>query len=158
MHDSGRVTSKPEVNSRYHLGKEEIARIDHEFTDKFSIFGHWISDQSMQTYGTMMWTGDNMPSVGNTYNNPSTSAVVYPPPSSTVMTGDTAVAIQTCNIRKRAINPPFELCSTKLVVRCGLDRNAHSPTSQSSPNPLDCWNRLLVRNTLNPVLQKLPNR
>jgi len=59
------------------VGKEEIARIDHQFTDKFSIFGHWISDQSLQTFGTTMWSGDNMPSVGNTYGNPSYSAVVH---------------------------------------------------------------------------------
>jgi len=58
-------------------GKEEIARIDHQFTDKFSIFGHWISDQSMQTFGTTMWSGDNMPSVGNTYGNPSYSSTIH---------------------------------------------------------------------------------
>ena len=27
-------------------GKEELVRIDHQFSDKFSIFGHWISDQA----------------------------------------------------------------------------------------------------------------
>ncbi len=59
------------------VGKEEIARIDHQFTDKLSIFGHWISDQSLQTFGTTMWSGDNMPSVGNTYGNPSYSATIH---------------------------------------------------------------------------------
>lgn len=58
-------------------GKEEIARIDHQFTDKFSIFGHWISDQSLQTFGTTMWSGDNDPTIGNTYGNPSYSATIH---------------------------------------------------------------------------------
>jgi hypothetical protein len=59
------------------FGKEEIARIDHTFTDRFSIFGHWISDQSQQTFGTTMWSGDNVPTIGDTYGNPSYSAVVH---------------------------------------------------------------------------------
>lgn len=59
------------------VAKEEIARIDHTFTDKFSIFGHWISDQSQQTFGTTMWSGDNVPTIGNTYGNPSYSATVH---------------------------------------------------------------------------------
>jgi hypothetical protein len=57
--------------------KEEIARIDHQFSDKFSIFGHWISDQSIQSYGTVLWSGDNDPAVGNTYGNPSYSMVIH---------------------------------------------------------------------------------
>ena len=58
-------------------GKEEIVRIDHTFTDKFSIFGHWIDDQASQTYGTTQWSGDNDPSVGDTFGNPSFSGVVH---------------------------------------------------------------------------------
>jgi len=58
-------------------GREEIARIDHQFSDKFSIFGHFISDQSLQSYGTVLWSGDNSPAVGNTYGNPSASYVVH---------------------------------------------------------------------------------
>jgi Carboxypeptidase regulatory-like domain len=64
-------------NKQPTTGKEEIARIDHQFNDKMSIFGHWISDQALQTYGTTMWSGDNVPTIGNTYNNPSYSAVVH---------------------------------------------------------------------------------
>ena len=59
------------------MGKEELVRIDHQFSDKFSIFGHWISDQAMQTFGTTMWSGDNVPSVGNTFGNPSYSVTVH---------------------------------------------------------------------------------
>jgi hypothetical protein len=58
-------------------GKEEIVRIDHQFTDKFSIFGHFIADQSLQTYGETQWSGDNVPTVFNTYGNPSYSFVVH---------------------------------------------------------------------------------
>ena len=58
-------------------GREEIVRIDHQFSDKFSIFGHWISDHALQTYGTTMWSGDNVPTVGNTFGNPSYHTVVH---------------------------------------------------------------------------------
>lgn len=56
---------------------EEIARVDHQFSSKFSIFGHWISEQVAQTYGTTMWSGDNDPAIANTFGNPSYSAVVH---------------------------------------------------------------------------------
>ena len=58
-------------------GKEEIVRVDHTFTDKFSVFGHFIADQAIQTYGTTQWSGDNVPSIGNTFNNPSYSYVIH---------------------------------------------------------------------------------
>jgi hypothetical protein len=58
-------------------GREEIARIDHQFSDKLSVFGHWISDHALQTYGTTMWSGDNVPTVGNTFGNPSYHAIVH---------------------------------------------------------------------------------
>jgi Carboxypeptidase regulatory-like domain len=56
---------------------EEIARVDHQFTPKFSVFGHWISEQISQTYGTTQWSGDNVPTVANVFGNPSYSAVVH---------------------------------------------------------------------------------
>jgi hypothetical protein len=56
---------------------EEIARVDHQFSPKFSIFGHWISEQVAQTFGTTMWLGDNTPAVGNTFGNPAYSAVIH---------------------------------------------------------------------------------
>jgi Carboxypeptidase regulatory-like domain len=59
------------------FGKEEIVRIDHRFTDKFSVFGHLILDQATQTFGTTMWSGDNMPSIGNTFGNPSYHYVIH---------------------------------------------------------------------------------
>ncbi|MBZ5652928.1 MAG: TonB-dependent receptor [Acidobacteriia bacterium] len=57
--------------------REEIVRIDHRFNDKFNIFGHYIDEAILQTQGTTMWSGDNMPTVGNTFGNPSYSAVVH---------------------------------------------------------------------------------
>jgi hypothetical protein len=56
---------------------EEIARIDHTFSSKFSVFGHWISEQVNQTYGTTQWSGDNSPSAANTFGNPSYSVVIH---------------------------------------------------------------------------------
>lgn len=57
--------------------QEEIARVDHTFNDKFSVFGHWVSEQISQTFGTTMWSGDNVPTIGNTFGNPSYSAVIH---------------------------------------------------------------------------------
>jgi len=57
--------------------REEIARVDHQFNEKVSIFGHWVSEQITQTYGTTQWSGDNLPTIGNTFGNPSYSGVVH---------------------------------------------------------------------------------
>jgi hypothetical protein len=57
--------------------KEEIVRIDHNFTSKFSVFGHFIAEQIAQGYNTAQWSGDNLPTVGDTFNNPSYSGVIH---------------------------------------------------------------------------------
>ena len=57
--------------------KEEIVRADHQFNSKFSIFGHLIAEQIAQNYGNTMWSGDNVPTIGNTFGNPAYSAVVH---------------------------------------------------------------------------------
>ncbi len=57
--------------------KEELVRIDHQFTDKFSVFGHWVSDQVSQTDIPTRWSGDNLPTVGDTFGNPSYSATIH---------------------------------------------------------------------------------
>jgi hypothetical protein len=57
--------------------REEIIRIDHHFNDKFWIFGHWVDEAILQTYGTTMWSGDNVPTAANTFGNPSYSGVVH---------------------------------------------------------------------------------
>ncbi|ABF39450.1 hypothetical protein Acid345_0445 [Candidatus Koribacter versatilis Ellin345] len=56
---------------------EEIVRIDHQFSSKFSIFGHWIAEQVSQTYGTTQWSGDNVPTISDVFGNPSFSGVIH---------------------------------------------------------------------------------
>jgi hypothetical protein len=57
--------------------REELVRVDHQFSDKFSIFGHWISEQINQHFATTQWSGDNSPSVGDDMKTPSYSAVIH---------------------------------------------------------------------------------
>jgi len=56
---------------------EQIFRVDHQFGDKFWIFGHWVSEQISQSFGTSQWSGDNVPTVGDTFGNPSYSGVIH---------------------------------------------------------------------------------
>ncbi|MGH9496460.1 MAG: carboxypeptidase regulatory-like domain-containing protein [Candidatus Sulfotelmatobacter sp.] len=57
--------------------KEEIVRVDHEFSSKFSVYGHFLAEQIAQNFGTSMWSGDNVPTASNTFGNPSYSAVIH---------------------------------------------------------------------------------
>src|SRR6266403_1804298 len=57
--------------------KEEVVRIDHNFTSKFSVFGHFIAEQVSQGYAISQWSGANVPTVGDTFGNPSYSGVVH---------------------------------------------------------------------------------
>ena len=57
--------------------REEVIRLDHTFTDKFSVFGHFIADQVNQTYGTTQWSADNVPTVFDTFKNPGYAAVIH---------------------------------------------------------------------------------
>jgi hypothetical protein len=57
--------------------KEEVVRIDHNFTSKFSVFGHFIAEQVSQGFPISQWSGANVPTVGDTFGNPSYSAVVH---------------------------------------------------------------------------------
>src|SRR5271167_4118236 len=57
--------------------REEVVRIDHNFTSKFSVFGHYIAEQVSQGFATSQWSGDNVPTVGDNFGNPSYSAVVH---------------------------------------------------------------------------------
>ncbi len=57
--------------------KEEIVRIDENLTSKFNLYGHFLAEQIAQNMATTMWSGDNVPSVGNTFGNPSYAAVVH---------------------------------------------------------------------------------
>ena len=58
--------------------REELARVDHTFSDKFSVFGHFIAEQISQTDIPTRWSGGaNLPTVGDTFGNPSYSGVVH---------------------------------------------------------------------------------
>jgi hypothetical protein len=57
--------------------KEEVVRIDHNFSSKFSVFGHFIAEQVSQGFATSQWSNANVPTVGDTFGNPSYSAVVH---------------------------------------------------------------------------------
>jgi hypothetical protein len=57
--------------------REEIVRIDHNVSSKFTIFGHLVADQVSQTYGTTLFSPDNVPSVGTSVSNPSYVAVIH---------------------------------------------------------------------------------
>jgi hypothetical protein len=56
--------------------REELFRIDHNFNDKWSIFGHFIHDENITTQATPEWQGDNFPTVGSNFSNPSYSSVI----------------------------------------------------------------------------------
>ena len=57
--------------------KEEVVRIDHNVSSKVSLFGHFIAEQVSQGYGVSQWSGANVPTVGDTFGNPSYSAVLH---------------------------------------------------------------------------------
>lgn len=57
--------------------REEIVRVDHTFNQKFAIFGHFIAEQILQTDIPTRWSGANLPTVWDTFGNPSYSAVVH---------------------------------------------------------------------------------
>jgi len=57
--------------------KEEIARVDHTFNSKMSLYGHWISEQISQVDVPTRWSGANVPTAQDTFGNPSYSAVVH---------------------------------------------------------------------------------
>lgn len=57
--------------------REETVRVDHKFNDKFSIFGHWMSENDLVTDVPTRWSGDNLPTASDTFGNPSYSGVVH---------------------------------------------------------------------------------
>lgn len=57
--------------------REELVRVDHQFSDKFWIFGHWVAEPTSQSYSPPMWSGVNVPTVGNVFSNPSYTGVVH---------------------------------------------------------------------------------
>jgi hypothetical protein len=81
---SAGIFPKPTAGNKFFGGtasptnlREEIVRIDHNFTDKFSVFGHFIAEQVSQGYSVSQWSGANVPTVGDTFGNPSFSGVIH---------------------------------------------------------------------------------
>ena len=56
--------------------REELFRIDHSFNDKWNIFGHFIHDANDSVQSTPEWQGDNIPTVGSNFSNPSYSSII----------------------------------------------------------------------------------
>jgi hypothetical protein len=56
---------------------EELVRIDHHFSDKVSIFGHYVNDAEFQGSSTTLWSGDNVPTIGTIFNNPAYSGTIH---------------------------------------------------------------------------------
>ncbi len=74
------LSGNPEFNGGANSSttlREEVVRIDHNFTSKFSVFGHYIQESVSQGFAKSQWSGDNVPTVGDTFGNPSYSAVVH---------------------------------------------------------------------------------
>jgi Carboxypeptidase regulatory-like domain len=57
--------------------REEIVRIDENFSPKLSVFGHLVAEQNSQDYGTTIFSGDNVPTIGNKFLSPTYAAVIH---------------------------------------------------------------------------------
>ena len=56
--------------------REDVVRVDHNFTDKYHLLGSWIHDSMSQTIIPTQWSGDSYSTVGDVFSNPSWAAVV----------------------------------------------------------------------------------
>jgi len=57
--------------------REEIVRVDHNVSSRFTLFGHFVAEQISQTYGTTIISPDNVPSIGAAFDNPAYAAVLH---------------------------------------------------------------------------------
>jgi 3D (Asp-Asp-Asp) domain-containing protein len=57
--------------------REEAARVDHQFNEKFALMGHFIWDSGTQSNPTPLWSGDSYPTVGSAMIVPSWQGVVH---------------------------------------------------------------------------------
>jgi hypothetical protein len=56
--------------------REELFRIDHNFNDKWQLFGHYIHDAMDTVEPTPEWTNDNYPTIGSNFSNPAYAATI----------------------------------------------------------------------------------
>jgi hypothetical protein len=117
--------------------KEEVVRIDHNFSSKFSVFGHFIAEQVSQGYSISQWSGANVPTVGDTFGNPSYSAVVH-----------TAYSISPTLINEVSFNYNGNRINIIPLAGAGL-------TSLSLPSDYDSTNSRLFSGPNN--LTRIPN-
>ncbi len=55
----------------------DVVRADHNITDRLHLMGHYIHDQMSQTLSLpTQWSGDNYPTVGDVFGNPSWAAII----------------------------------------------------------------------------------
>jgi hypothetical protein len=80
----GGIFPAPTNGNHFQLGvsapnnlREEITRIDYNATSKLAIYGTFVAEQVAQNLTTSMWSGDNVPSIGNTFGNPSYAGVLH---------------------------------------------------------------------------------
>jgi hypothetical protein len=56
--------------------REEIIRVDHNFSEKLSVMAHFINDAVLQQTMTTLWAGMSYPTLGTNFLNPGKSAVL----------------------------------------------------------------------------------
>ena len=56
--------------------REEIARVDHQFSPKLSLMSHLIWDSLSQAAPTVAWSGNTFPTIGSLETVPSWQGVV----------------------------------------------------------------------------------
>jgi Carboxypeptidase regulatory-like domain len=56
--------------------REDIVRIDHSFSSKYQLMGHYLHDTLAQNYFPPLWGNSTYPTVGTAMNNPSFSAAI----------------------------------------------------------------------------------
>ena len=56
--------------------REDVVRIDHHFSDKLALMGHWVHDSMENTQYPSMWSGDSYYTVGTIFKNPSWGSVI----------------------------------------------------------------------------------
>ncbi|MGC2604093.1 MAG: TonB-dependent receptor [Silvibacterium sp.] len=56
--------------------REDVVRIDHHLSDKYTLMGHWIHDQMSQTIYPDMWSNNSYVTTGDVFANPSWGTVV----------------------------------------------------------------------------------
>jgi len=57
--------------------REEIIRVDHNFSDKISLMAHFINDAVDQVTNTTLWSGSTFPTLHTNFLNPGKGAVLH---------------------------------------------------------------------------------